>query len=161
MEESIKNISFVQMLPKRSDIEQYAHSERHLLLVFDGLYRDVISSRDICDLTIMVCHHMNVSCIFTSHNIFTCGKFSKTIATNLHNILIFTLQNRLQLTVLGTQLFCHKKESKNFVNLYDAVMNEDPFSPPVLDLSPKTPSTKFMLRTNILPGQYPIIYKLQ
>ena len=81
MEESIKNISLVQMLTKRSDIEQYAHSERHLLLVFDGLYQDVISSRDIYDLTIMLCHHMNVSCIFTSHKIFTCGKFSKTIAT--------------------------------------------------------------------------------
>ena len=161
MEESIKNISFFQGLPQRSDIEEYARSEKHLLLVFDDMYQDLISSRDICDLTILMCHHLNTSCVFVSHNIFTAGKYSKTIATNLHYMLLFTLRNRLQLTVLATQLFCHKKKSKNFVNVYDAAMAEDPFSPLVLDLSPKTPSSKYMLRKNVLPGEFPIIYELQ
>lgn len=108
MEDRIENISFFQGLPQRCDIERYASSERHLLLIFDDLYQDVISSKDISDLTIMLCHHLNISCIFTSHNIFTCGKYSKTIATNLHYLLLFTLRNRLQLSVLATQLFCHK-----------------------------------------------------
>lgn len=161
MEDSIGNISFFQGLPQRSVIEDYAGSESHLLLVFDDLYQDVINSRDISDLTIMLCHHLNISCIFTSHNIFTCGKFSKTIATNLHYILLFTLRNRLQLSVLATQLFCHKKTSKNFVSVYDEVISDNPYSPLVIDLSPKTPNTRYMLRTNIFPGQYPIIYELK
>lgn len=75
MEDRIENISFFQGLPQRGDIERYASSERHLLLIFDDLYQDVISSKDISDLTIMLCHHLNISCIFTSNNIFTCGKY--------------------------------------------------------------------------------------
>ena len=35
MEESLDNITLLQGLPQRSDIEKYASSERHLLLVFD------------------------------------------------------------------------------------------------------------------------------
>ena len=61
LEEGIENIGFFQGLPQRSDIEKYSSSERHLVLVSDDLYQDVISSRDICDLTIMLCHHLNVT----------------------------------------------------------------------------------------------------
>ena len=161
MEASIQNISFHQGLPQRCDIEQFAASEKHLLLVFDDLYYEVISSKNLSDLTIMLCHHLNISCIFTSHNIFTCGKFSKTIATNLHYILLFTLRNRLQLITLATQLFCHKTKSKGFVNMYDRVMEENQFSPLIIDLSPRCQNSRYMLRKNILPGQYPIIYELQ
>ena len=73
MEETLENITFLQGLPHRSDIEKYASSERHLLLVFDDMYKDVISSRDISDLTIMYSHHLNTSVIFCSHNIFESG----------------------------------------------------------------------------------------
>ena len=104
LERSIDHISFIQGLPQRSDIEEAAREQQHLLLIFIDLYQGVISSRDITDLTIMLCHHLNISCIFTSHTIFTCGKVSKTIATNLHYILLFTLRNRLRLATLATQL---------------------------------------------------------
>lgn len=67
----------------------------------------------------------------------------------MHYLLLFTLRNRLQLSVLATQLFCHKTKSKNFVAVYDAVMKEDPFSPLIIDLSPKTPSSTFMLRKDV------------
>ena len=97
MENSIENISFVQGLPQKSFIEAYGRSERSLFLVFDDMYQDVIGSRDICNLCLMVSHHLNISCIFTSHNIFTAGKFSKTIATNLHYILLGTLRNSSRL----------------------------------------------------------------
>ena len=126
MEDSIPNISFFQGLPQRCDIEKFAEAGKRLL-VFDDLYYEVISSKDLSDLTIMLCHHLIISCIFTSHNIFTSGKFSKTNATNLHYILLFTLRNRLQLLTLATQLFCNKNKSKNFVSVYDRVIDENPF----------------------------------
>ena len=161
MEVSVQNISFYQGLPQRCDIEKFASSEKHLLLVFDDLYYEVISSKDLSDLTIMLCHHLNISCIFTSHNIFTYGKFSKTIATNLHYIILFTLRNRLQLITLATQLFCHKNKSKGFVSVYDRVIGENQFSPLIIDLSPRSQNTRYMLRKDVLPGQYPIIFELK
>lgn len=158
MEKSIPNITFLQGLPGRTDIEAWAVREKHLVLVFDDLYFELINSKDMTDLTIMLCHHMNISCIMTSHNIFMSSKFSKTITTNIHYILLFTLQNRLQLSTLGTQLFCHKKKSRNFVSVYDSVMQGDRYSPLILDLSPKTQDRAYLLRSNVLPGEYPIVY---
>ena len=64
MEKSIANISFFQGLPHRSDIEEYGREERHLLLVFDDLYQDIIRSRSLSDLTIMLSHHLNISSFF-------------------------------------------------------------------------------------------------
>ena len=161
METSIPNITFHQGVPQRCDIEKYAATEKHLLLVFDDLYYEVISSKDLSDLVIMLSHHMNISSIFSSHNLFTRGKFSKTIATNLHYILLCTLRNRLQLLTLATQLFCQKGKSRSFMGVYDRVTKEYPYSPLILDLSPKCPDSRYMLRINVLPGQYPIIFELQ
>ena len=121
--------------------------------MFDDLYYEVVSSKDLSDLSVRLCHHLNMSYIFTSHNIFTCGNLSKTIATNLHYILLFTLRNRLQLITLATQLFCHKTKSKGFVNVYDGVMEENQFSSLIIDLSPRCQNSRYMLRKNILPGQ--------
>ena len=103
------------------------------------MYQDVIGSRDICDLCHMLSHHLNISCIFTSHNIFTAGKFSKTIATNLHCILLGTLRNQLQIATLATQLFCYGKKSRSFVRLYEDHIRENPFSQIQIDLSPISP----------------------
>ena len=44
MEASIPNKTFYQGLPQRRDIEKYADTEKHLLMVFDDLYQEVISS---------------------------------------------------------------------------------------------------------------------
>ena len=161
MEKSIANISFFQGLPQRSDIEEYGREERHLLLVFDDLYQDIIRSRSLSDLTIMLSHHLNISSIFSNHNIFEQGRFSKTIATNLHYILLLTLRNKLQLATLSTQLFCYAKKSKHFLQVYEDHLRENPFSPLIIDLSPKSPGSRFMLRANIFADQYPLIFELQ
>ena len=136
MEKCIENISFFQGLPQRNDIEEYDKEERHLLLVFDDLYQDVINSRDLMDLSIMYSHHLNISTVHTSHNLFAQGKYSKTIATNMHYILLFKLRNKLQLATLSTQLFCYAQKSKNFLQLYEDRQQDNPFSPLIIDLSP-------------------------
>ena len=161
METSIQNISFHQGLPQRSDIETFAEKEKHLLLVFDDLYQEVISSKDLYDLCLMLSHHMNISTIFSSHSLFPQGKYAKTIATNLHYVLLCTLRNRLQLVTFATQLFCNKNKSKSFIGVYDKVIKEYPYSPLIIDLSPRCPGSRFMLRINVLPGQYPIVFELQ
>ncbi|MCG8044771.1 MAG: hypothetical protein N0E48_03655, partial [Candidatus Thiodiazotropha endolucinida] len=136
MAETVQNLSFYQGLPDRATIESWASAEKHLMLVFDDLYQELIQSKAVCDLTIMLSHHLNISCIMTSHNIFMCAKYSKTISTNLHYILLFTIRNRLQLSVLGGQLFCQKGKAKNFVKVYDMVTSENTYNPLIIDNSP-------------------------
>lgn len=131
------------------------------MLVFDDLYQELIQSKAVCDLTIMPSHHLNISCIMTSHNIFMCAKYSKTISTNLHYILLFTIRNRLQLSVLGGQLFCQKAKAKNFLKVFDMVVNENPFNPLIIDNSPKPRNRQYMLCSSVLPGKLPIINKIR
>ena len=161
MSESVPDICFYQGLPDRGTIASWASDERHLLLIFYYLYQELIQSKAVCDLTIMLSHHLNISCIMTSHNIFMCSKYSNTISTNLHYILLFTIRNRLQLSVLGGQLFCHKSKAKNFVKVYDIVNSENCVGNPlVIDNSPRSTNRQYMLRSNVLPGELPIIYDI-
>ena len=162
MSETVPNISFYQGLPDRATIEDWAaKTGGHLMLVFDDLYHELIQSKAVCDLTIMLSHHLNISCIMTSHNIFMCAKYSKTISTNLHYILLFTLRNRLQLSVLGSQLFCHKGKARNFVKVYDLVTSENGLGNPlIIDNSPRCTNRSYMLRSRVMPGELPIIYEI-
>ena len=160
MEQTIPNISFHQGLPDRAFIEASALKESHLVLVFDDLYFELINSKDMVDLTIMLCHHLNISCITTSHNIFMNSRFSKTLTTNIHYILLFTLSCRHHLSILGSQLFCHKKKAKNFVHAYDLVMQENRFSPLIIDISPHS-DRRYGLRYRAMPGEYPIVIDIE
>ena len=131
------------------------------MLVFDDLNQELIQNKAVCDLTIMLSHHLNITCIMTSHNIFMCAKYSKTISTNLHYILLFTLRNRLQLSILGSQMFCHKGKAKNFVKVYDQVMSENCLGNPlIIDNSPRSTNRNYMLRNKVMPGEFPVIYEI-
>jgi hypothetical protein len=110
---------------------------------------------------VLLCHHLTVTVIISCHNIFMSSKNAKTMTTNLHYILLFRLQNRLQLSTLGTQLFVHNKKSKHFLGVYDDVMATDQYSPLIIDLSPQARHSDYKLRANILPGQLPVIYELE
>ncbi|XP_053372512.1 uncharacterized protein LOC123527408 isoform X1 [Mercenaria mercenaria] len=158
---SVPNVQFEQGLPTRADIQQWAETERHLVLILDDLYHLLINSRDILDLFVLFCHHLTVTVIISCHNIFMNSKYAKTMTTNLHYILLFRLQNRLQLSTLGTQLFVHSKKSKHFLGVYDDVMATDQYSPLIIDLSPQTKHSDYKLQSNILPGQLPVIYELE
>ena len=158
---TVQNVQSVQGLPTRSDIEQWAENERHLVLIVDDLYHLLINSRDILDLFVLLCHHLTVTVVITCHNIFMNSRYAKTMTTNLHYILLFRLQNRLQLSTLGTQLFVHNKKSKHFLSVYDDVMTTDQYSPLIIDLSPQTTHSDYKLRANVLPGQLPVIYELE
>ena len=50
---------------------------------------------------------------------------------------------------------------KHFVALYDTLMKEDPYSPLIIDLSPKYSDAKYQLRKNAFPWEYLIIFELQ
>ena len=73
MAETVPNISFYQGLPDRATIEDWASkTEGHLMLVFDDLYQESIQNKAVCDLTIMLSHHLNISCIMASQYFHVC-----------------------------------------------------------------------------------------
>ena len=154
-------LTFDQGLPTRADIETWAKGEPHLVILCDDLYHLLINSKDILDMFVLLSHHLCITFVASSHNVFMGGRFSKTITLNLSYILCFRLNNRLQLSTLATQLFCHQKNAKNFVQAYDECMLEDQFSPLIIDLCPQSKHSELRIRKDVLPGQYPKVFALE
>lgn len=164
MAETVPNISFYEGVPDRATMEEWSAQigGGPLMIVFDDLYNEVIQSKAVCDLSILLSHHLNISCIISSHNIFMGAKYSKTITTNLHYIGLFTIRDRRHLSILGSQLFAHKSKARNFVKVFDLVRNENSLGNPlIIDNSPKSNTNRnHMLRSRVLPGELPIIYEI-
>ena len=101
--ETVPNISFYQGLPDRATIEEWsAQTVGHLMLVIDDMYHELIQNKAVCDLTIMLSHQLNISCIMTSHNIFMCAKYSNYIdELALYRYFYYTRQKTL--TCIYTQ----------------------------------------------------------
>ena len=164
MAETVPNISFHEGVPDRATMEEWSAQigGGHLMIVFDDLYNEVIQSKAVCDLSILLSHHLNISSIISSHNIFMGAKYSKTITTNLHYIGLFTIRNRRHLSILGSQLFAHKNNARNFVKVYDLVRNQNSLGNPlIIDNSPRSNTNRnHILRSRVLPGENPIIYEI-
>ena len=164
MAETVPNISFHEGVPDRATMEEWSAQigGGHLMIVFDDLYNEVIQSKAVCDLSVLLSHHLNISSIISSHNIFMGAKYSKTITTNLHYIGLFTIRDRRHLSILGSQLFAHKNKARNFVKVYDLVRNQNSLGNPlIIDNSPKSNTNRNqILRSRVLPGEIPIIYEI-
>ena len=164
MAETIPNITFYEGVPDRSTMEEWSSQTGggHLLIIFDDLYKEVIQSKAVCDLSILLSHHLKISSIIVSHNIYMGAKYSKTITSNLHYIGLFTIRDRRHLSILGSQLFAHKSKARNFVKVYDLVQSTSSLGNPlIIDNSPCSNSNRnHILRSRVLPGELPIIYEI-
>ena len=164
MAETIPNITFYEGVPDRSIMEEWSAQTGggHLLIIFDDLYKEVIQSKAVCDLSTLLSHHLKISTIIVSQNIYMGGKYSKTITTDLHYIGLFTIRDRRHLSILGSQLFAHKSKVRNFVKVYDLVQSTNRLGNPlIIDNSPLSNSNRnHNLRSRVLPGELPIIYEI-
>jgi hypothetical protein len=148
----IPNVTFVEGIPDR--FEDYL--EGPTLFIFDDLMAQCGKNTRMTDLFTKGSHHLNLSVIFITQNLFHKGKEMREISLNAHYLFLFKNRRDMsQLTHLGRQLYpC---DLKFFQQVYqDATSN--PYSYLLVDLRPETPEP-FRLRTNILPTQHPIIYQ--
>ena len=72
MAETVSNISFHEGVPDRATMREWSPEigGGHLMIVFGDLFNEVIQSKAVCDLSILLSHHLNISSIISSHNIF-------------------------------------------------------------------------------------------
>ena len=150
------NIEFHHDLPSENEIKEFADG-RHNLIVLDDLMAKVTSSKTMLDLFCQYSHHLNLTVIFVSQNIFHVGKCSRSLTLNSHYFILFRNRRDInQIGILGRQLFPGKQ--KNFLNAYkDATKNS--FGYLFVDIHPKS-NEIISLRTDILNELYNTIYVL-
>lgn len=146
------NIEFHQGIKNIDEI----NSSINNLIIFDDLLNECEKDESILNLFTVHSHHKNISVIIVSQNLFSKGKFFRTISLNSHYLVIFkNPRDKSQLNVLARQLFPDKM--KYFLESYlDAVENK-PHSYLFIDLKQST-LEKNRVQTGILPDEERFFY---
>ena len=101
-------------------------------------------------------HHLNLSVIFITQNLFYKGSQIRDVSLNSQYLILFKNRRDLsQIMHLGRQLYPRK--TKFFQEVYEDATRR-PHSYLLIDLRNETPED-FRLRTQILSGEIQYIYK--
>ena len=152
MKQNIPHLIFHQGLPDKEEMEQFAG---HTLLVLDDLMSDVSNSKPMQDLFCQYCHHMGISVMYLTQNLFHQGKCARTIALNTHVLVLMkSMRNASQVSCVARQLY--PGQAGMLEEIYQDAMRE-PYGYLVIDMSPHA-QDEYRLRSKIFPGEDPIIY---
>ena len=142
MREDVPNLMFHRGLP---DVEE---------IILDDLMQEVVNSKTMQDLFCQYCHHMGISVMFLTQNLFQQGKCARTIALNTHVLVLMkNLRNASQIAHFARQLYPNRKGMLEEV--YEDCM-KTAYGYLVIDMSPHT--DQYRLRTHIFPGEHPTVY---
>ena len=154
MERELTNFTLHQGIPTSEEIEEYTKDRQHKLIILDDLMQQVIKNDEMELLFTQGCHHRRLSVIFISQNLIPQGKNSRNIALNTwYLVLMKNLRDALQVAFLGRQIFPGKP--KYITEAYEDSIRRQGYL--LIDMSP-TADERYRVRTNIFPGEFPIVY---
>ena len=150
--EKIPNVVFVEGLPE--NFQDYLSG--NTLFIIDDLMQECGHDKRLTMLFTKGSHHLNLSVIFITQNLFYKGSQIRNMSLNSQYLILFKNRRDLsQVMHLGRQLYPRK--SKYFQEVYEDTTRK-PHSYLLIDLRNETPED-FRLRTQVLPGQIQYIYK--
>ena len=150
--ENMDGVLFNKGLPDLETIQAFSEGE-HSLLVLDDLIHEVCKSGWADQIFTTASHHLDMTVVFISQNLFPQGKNMRNIALNLTYIVLFRSPRDVnQVGVLGSQL----GERKNFLAAY-IDSTKSPYGYLTLDFTPKC-IEELRWRTNIFPGELVVTY---
>ena len=95
-----QKVKFTADLPSESDFKNNTEPK---LLIFDDLMTEM--NEDIQQLFTRGSHHMNLTVIFVTQNLFSKNRFFRTVSLNTHYIILLrNLRDKLQIRTLAYQL---------------------------------------------------------
>ena len=159
MRENLKDrITFREGVPSLNDIMEFAKDDQHRLIIFFDVMHLIVDNKDISLLFTNLVHHKKMSCMIVYQNLFSAGKYARTISVNADYLVVFkNVRDKSQIAYLGRQLY-PGKQAKMFMAAYmDAV--KSPHSYLVIDMTVTT-NDMYRLRSHIFPGEQMIIYQI-
>lgn len=128
---------------------------KRTLIVFDDMINCENANKVMHEISIQKSHHMNLSALWLTQNVFASNKYSRTISINAsYMILMKSPRDRLQIAYLARQIYPHK--NKHLIEAYnDATSSAHGYL--LIDFRQSTPE-KYRLRTSILPHEQTVVY---
>jgi hypothetical protein len=119
----------------------------HALVVLDDFMSELAHTRDLTILMTKVVHHLPMTLIYLTQNMFHEGKDTKTRRMNTtYHILFKNPHEHRQIDYLGQQMF---QKDHNFLNsVYYDVTSNDPYGYILIDSFRETP-LEIKVRSNI------------
>ena len=139
----IPEIEFHRGLPNIAEMD----SSTPKVIVLDDMVEKCEKDKSILQLFTVDSHHKNISIILITQNLFSKGKYMRTISLNSHYIVAFNNpRDKLQISHLARQMF---PNNPNFlIECYEDAVENKPFGYLFIDLKQKT-LQKFRIRTGI------------
>ena len=148
-------IEFLKGLP---DIDEINSNENNLIIL-DDLMSDCEKDKSILNLFTTDSHQKNISVFLITQNLFSQGKFSRTISLNCHYLIIMNNpRDRSQIFYLSRQMY--PNNSKFLIECYSDAVENKQFGYLFIDLK-QTTDKNFRVQTGILNGEERIIYQLR
>lgn len=155
MERRFINLKLHHGLPSTETIEELTSMREHTLIILDDLMHRVVQNTDMEVLFTQGCHHRRLSVVFITQNLFPRGSKSRTIALNTYYLILMkNARDVSQVSILSRQLYLGR--SQLLVGAYRDATKQS-FGYLVVDTSPQA-DDKYRLRTNIFPGEDPVVY---
>lgn len=152
LKNNCKNIEFNEGIYNIDLID----TSTNTLLVFDDLMNKCETDQSILELFTVDSHHKNISVFMLSQNLFSKGKYARTISLNCSYIVIFkNPRDKSQIFVLARQMF--PDNINFFMEAFSDIIKNGGHSYIFLDLKQQT-LEKNRVQTGIIPGNQRIIY---
>lgn len=149
-------LRFHKGLPTQSDLENLSDGSFHIV-VLDDLMEQIVKSQNMQQLFTKYCHHLNLTAIFISQNLFQPGPHARSISLNVHVVVLFTnKRDESQIRTFARQIY--PTQWKRFLQVYEKEMKYE-FSYLVVDCTPSHPRD-IKVRTNIFPGEITYTYDI-
>ncbi|VDH96282.1 Hypothetical predicted protein [Mytilus galloprovincialis] len=150
LQQTIKNILFVQGLPENLNDDSFIDSRYPSLIILDDLMRDVTNSKDVCELFVEGSHHRNLSVACILQNAFSKGKESRTMSINSQYIVLFkNPRDQVGPAIFARQMY--PNNPKKFMNKYKEG-TQQPYGSLFIDLKQNTPEDD-RLKLNIFENK--------
>lgn len=150
-EEQLSRIKFVPGIPNEIDNPD----NQSILYVIDDLMMESYN-KQVCALFTRGSHHLNLSIILITQNIFHSGKYCRDISLNAKYMCIFkSPRDGNQFRYLAKQIY--PEASSSLYNVYKTITDDRAFSYLFIDLTQKT-NHLLRFRTNIFNKNHTVIY---
>jgi hypothetical protein len=158
LEDDIANLTLHHGLPSTELIENIGSEEPedHSIIILDDLLDSVCESRAMCQLFIRNCHHLRISVIFITQNLYHQAKYSRTINLNSsYLILMKTCRDLQQIHYLSRQM--DPSTPKRLLEAYECATSR-PWGYLVVNNLTATGDDDIRLSSCILPWEDLVLY---
>ncbi len=153
-------VEFIQGLIGRAKLDTLGKDNTYSLIFIDDLMQSISDSSLFAESIISMSHHRRLNIIFTLHNIFYQGKYTRTLTLNTKYITLFvSRRDQTQVTRLGNQIL-GTGGGRALIECFKDLLSTEKYPYIFIDMSPHIDPV-YTLRSKIFPDQETVVYVMK